>query len=403
MKVRNLLAVKLATVLGAFVTAMAMPVHADGLDDMAQAVKNSTVKLNFRYRLESVDQDGAPEDATASTLKSRLTWQSGKMGNVKLNVEVDNVTAIGFKDYNSTTNGKTQYPVVADPEGTDLNLANFMYEDDAFTFVGGRQRIVHDNQRFVGGVAWRQNEQTFDAARFIYKASDAFTIDYSYVFNVNRIFGPNDGVQPADWHGHFHLANAKWILAKNHKLSAFAYLLDNEVISGASSNTFGMNYVGNFGVITANLSYAMQSDAGDNINDYDADYYKVELAAKLSEVKLIAGLEVLGSDNGIGFSTPLATLHKFQGFADKFLGTPGAGIEDMYISAVTTVGGVKLVLTYHDYESEQGSMSYGSEIDFVASYKFNKHVSGLLKFAAYDADQRATDTNKLWAMLNFSF
>ena len=51
----------------------------------------------------------------------------------------------------------------------------------------GRQRIVHGSQRFVGGVAWRQNEQTYDALRLQPKLAD-WTIDYAYVWNVNRIF-----------------------------------------------------------------------------------------------------------------------------------------------------------------------------------------------------------------------
>lgn len=401
MKAQKLLTLKLSVLATAL--SLALPSQAGSIDSVAAAVKNSTTKVNLRYRLESVDQDGQSEDALASTLKSRLTWQSAPVNNFTVNVEVDNVTAIAIDDYNSTTNGKGEYPVVADPEGTDLNQANIKFNGEMLTVIAGRQRIVHNNQRFIGGVAWRQNEQTYDAARFLYKVSDDFTFDYSYVFNVNRIFGPNDGVQPADWHGNFHLANATWKVDKDHKLAAFGYLLDNEVAAGASSNTFGLDYSGNFGPITANLSYAMQSDAGDNPNSYDADYYKAELAGNLGQVTLSAGIEVLGSDNGVGFSTPLATLHKFQGFADKFLGTPGNGIEDVYVSALTKVGGVKLVATYHNFDANEGSMSYGSEIDLVATYKFNNYTSGLLKLASYDADEYGTDTTKVWAMVNFAF
>lgn len=401
MKAQKRLPLKL-TILASTI-ALALPSQADVLDSISKAVKDSTTNVNLRYRLESVDQDGIEKDALASTLKSRLTWTTAQVDRISVNVEVDNVTAIGVDNYNSTANGKGQYPVVADPEGTDLNQANLKYSGDQLTFIAGRQRIVHDSQRFVGGVAWRQNEQTFDAARFIYKTSDALSFDYSYVFNINRIFGPNDGAQPADWHGNFHLVNAKWSANKDHQLTAFGYLLDNEVAVGASSNTVGVDYSGNFGAVTANLSYAKQTDAGDNSNDFSVNYYKAELSGKLGEVKLSAGIEVLGSDNGIGFSTPLATLHKFQGFADKFLATPGNGIEDIYVSAVTKVSGIKLVATYHDFSASEGNMSYGSEIDLVAAYKFNKSTSGLLKFASYDADELGKDTTKLWAMVTFNF
>ena len=373
------------------------------VDKVAKAISDSTVNVNLRYRVESVDQDGIDNNATASTLRSRLTWASAPINKLSVNVEVDNVTALFVDDYNSTNNGKAQYPVVADPEGTDLNQANIKYAGEKLTFIGGRQRITHNNQRFVGGVAWRQNEQTYDAARFVYKASNALTFDYSYVFNVNRIFGPTDGAQVADWHGNFHLVNATFKQSKAHQFNAFAYLLDNEVALGNSTNTYGVDYKGTFGPVTANLSYATQSDAYDSTKDFTADYYKAELSGKVGKISLKAGYEVLGSDNGVGFSTPLATLHKFQGFADKFLGTPANGIEDIYVGASTKVGGVKLAATYHDFSAEAGSKSYGSEIDLVAAYAFNKHTSGLLKFAAYDADELGTDTTKLWAMATFAF
>ncbi|MEW6981402.1 alginate export family protein [Colwelliaceae bacterium 6471] len=394
---------KLATLTTAVALALSTPAQAGTLDDVATAVKDSSVKVNLRYRLETVDQDAKAKEATASTLRSRLTWTSAPINNLTFNVEVDNVTAIAVDDYNSTNNGKSEYPVVADPEGTDLNQANFQYKGEQLTFIGGRQRITHNGQRFVGGVAWRQNEQTYDAARFIYKASDAFSFDYSYVFNVNRIFGPTDGAQPADWHGNFHLVNATYKANKAHQFNAFAYLLDNEVNAGASSNTYGIDYKGTFGGVTADLSYATQSDGYDSTKDFSADYYKAELSGKVGTVKLSAGLEVLGSDNGVGFSTPLATLHKFQGFADTFLNTPANGIEDFYVSAVTKINGVKLVATYHDFSADVGNADYGSEIDLVAVYKFHNNVTGLLKFASYDAQDLGTDTTKLWAMATFAF
>ncbi|GHE91711.1 alginate export family protein [Thalassotalea profundi] len=377
--------------------------QANTIDNIAKAVTDSNVNINLRYRVETVDQEGIEKDATASTLKSRLTWATAPINKITFNVEVDNVTAVIIDDYNSTTNGKTQYPIIADPEGTDLNQANIKYAGEALTFIGGRQRITHNNQRFIGGVAWRQNEQTYDAARFIYKTSDAVSIDYSYVFNVNRIFGPNDGVQVADWYGNFQLINATFQQNENHQFNAFVYSLDNEESHVNSTNTYGFDYIGSFGNVKASLSYAKQSDAYDNLLDFSADYYKAELSGKIGQVILTAGYEVLGSDNGVGFSTPLATLHKFQGFADKFLGTPSTGIEDLYISATTVVSDIKLVATYHDFTAETGSADYGSEIDLAASYAFNKHVSGLLKFAAYDANALGTDTNKLWAMATFLF
>ena len=358
-----------------------------------QALADSKVNLSFRARYEGVDQDGIDDNANALTLKSRITVNTGNFQGWSVGAEVDNVTDI-VDSYNSTTNGETQYPVVADPTGTDVNQLFLKYSTDNFSATAGRQRILHNNQRFVGGVGWRQNEQTYDGYRLQLKPVNGFSADYSYVYNVNRIFGPDS--PKADLHGQFHLLTTAFAINQDHKLNAYAYLLDFDSAAALSSDTYGISYQGKFGPVMANAAYASQRDAGDNSNDFSADYYNLELGTKISSVTLLAGIESLGSDNGVGFSTPLATLHKFQGFADKFLGTPGAGVEDIYITAKTKVSGVKLSATYHDLSSDVGSIDYGSEIDIAAAYAINKNYNVLVKFASFNADDQGADTNKLW-------
>jgi len=365
-----------------------------------QALSDSKVNVSFRARYEGVDQEGFEKDASALTLKSRITLKTGAYNGFSMGMEVDNVTALA-DGYNSTANGETEYPVVADPEGTDVNQGYLKYAEGNFTAIAGRQRILHNNQRFVGGVGWRQNEQTYDGYRVQYKANDAISFDYSYVHNVNRIFGP-DGAK-SDLSGDFHLANAAFKINKDHKISAFAYLLDFETAAGMSTDTYGVLYNGKFGPVKVNASYASQGDNADNPTDFDADYYNVEAGSKLGPVTIMAGIESLGSDNGVAFSTPLATLHKFQGFADKFLGTPANGVEDVYFTVKGKVGGVKLAATYHDLSSDVGGIDYGKELDLVAAYKVNKNYNVLVKYANYSADDHATDTDKLWLQLVAKF
>lgn len=395
---------KLSIVCTALITAlglMSTSAQADGIADVAKAVQDGKTSIMLRYRYEGVDQDGIAEDASASTLKTRLTWQSGKLGSFSAKIEVDDVTRIFDDNYNSTANGQVQYPVVADPEGTDINQAFLKYSSDKFDMTAGRQRVVHNDQRFVGGVAWRQNEQTYDGYRFEVKASDKLKLDYSYIFNVNRIFGPSGA--RADLHGNFHLFNGNYAIDKAHNIAFFGYALDFDTAHAASSNTFGLRYTGNFNNINLIASYATQSDAADNPTDYSTDYYNLEVGGKFDKFSIGAGYEVLGSDNGVGFSTPLATLHKFQGFNDKFLGTPGTGVEDFYLKAGVNLGDWGLKAIYHNFEAETGGADLGSEIDLVASYKVNKHLSALLKFSSYDADTHGTDTDKLWFMLTAKF
>ena len=146
-------------------------------DKLSKMVTDGKASVDFRYRYEFVDQEGFDKDAKASTLRSRLTLASAPLNGFSALLEADDVRSVGSDDYNSTDNGNTQYPVVADPEGTDLNQAWLKYAAENAAGTLGRQRILHDNQRFVGGVAWRQNEQTYDGLRGTAKMMGKLDLD----------------------------------------------------------------------------------------------------------------------------------------------------------------------------------------------------------------------------------
>lgn len=95
--------------------------------DSVNTKDNSEVKWLFRYRLEHVEQVGVAERALANTLLSRVTIAQSLTEKLSAGVEVDNVTVVGDSQYNDTVNGKTQFPTVADPRGTDLNQAFIQY------------------------------------------------------------------------------------------------------------------------------------------------------------------------------------------------------------------------------------------------------------------------------------
>lgn len=382
-------------------------VAADGfLDGLESMVTNGSASLDFRYRYEQVDQDGFDKDAKASTLRSRLTLTSGSIGGFSALLEFDDVTAIGPDDYNSTTNGKVEFPIVADPEGTDFNQGWIQYAAGDSKGTLGRQRILHGNQRFVGGVAWRQNEQTYDSLRGQFKLCDSFDLDLAYVDQINRPFGPDDGAQPAEWEGDSFFARADYALGENHTLAGFGYLIDVDPITGYagaraqdnSTTTFGVEYSGKLGPMNLMASYATQSDSGDSDLDYRTDYLLLEGGTTFGIIGLKVGYEVLAADDGVGFKTPLATLHKFQGFADKFLDTPADGLEDIYVSLNGALGPVKLAAIYHDFTAEDSSEDLGSELDLVATWPIDKRFSLQAKFASFDSDNKARfdDTDKFW-------
>lgn len=387
------------------ISACPLTSFAETANDLQEMVSKGSYNLNFRYRYEFVDQDGIDKEAHASTLKSRLTLSSAVYSGFSAVLEVDNVTVIGDEKYRTPENGKTEYPIVADPDGTDLNQLLLKYQGDGFTSTIGRQRINHGTQRFIGGVAWRQNEQTYDSVRFNEVMAGPVKIDYTYIWQVNRIFGPDNSPAQADnWDSDSHAITAEWKPAEEHLLRGFSYLLDFDQVRAASSQTYGVDYLYNKDALSFSASLATQSDYGDNPVGYDAMYYLLEGGYTIEKIKLSAGFEVLGSDDGnFAFSTPLATLHKFQGFSDKFLVTPSDGVEDIYVGVAGPLGPLKASITYHDLSSNEGSTDYGTEFDMVATWAYNEKFSVLLKYANYMADDYATDTEKFWLMMSYTF
>jgi hypothetical protein len=385
-------------------------VFAEDVNSFSDAITKGKGSLNFRYRFENVDQDGLNKDANASTLRTRINFKSASYLGWYTELEADNITYLGDDKFNNTRNGKPGYPVVADPDGTDLNQAYVGYSTARNKFKFGRQRINLDNQRFIGGVGWRQNEQTYDAVMLSSSPIDKLTVNLAYLDRILRIFGPDEGNPPKDLDSQSAVVNGSYQIEGLGNLTGYGYFLDFENAAPLSSSTIGIRLDGkqNFGdnAFLYTLEYADQEDYGDNPISYSAGYYLVELGLSTPMGTVKGGIETLEGDSGKAgqaFNTPLATLHKFQGWADKFLSTPGAGIDDTYISLGGPVLGTNVALVYHQFDANSGSAEYGSELDFSVAKKINSNFSVLLKYASYDADDFSTDTDKIWLMLTATF
>jgi hypothetical protein len=384
--------------------------------DLANALTGGSFNLNFRYRYEYVDQElrltGVPfeKDANASTLRTRLVYTSGSFMDTFLTLNMDNVSVIVADDYNSTRNGNTQYPVVADPKGTDLNLASLTFtglEDG--TVVLGRQRIIRENARFIGNVVWRQNEQTYDAASIDYAVTDKLQVFYAYVSRVKRVFGPEDGIPAADFDSNSSLLDVTYTFSTALRAVGYGYWLDLENSAPFSSQTVGLRLTGSVGDKTTFsyvAEYARQEDYKNNPNSYKENYYHLVAGVDWKQFGAKAGYEVLGGSGVLGesFQTPLATLYKFNGLADQFLVTPAGGLEDASIEGTAKGWGGNYSVVYHDFSQETGGGDYGTEWDFIATWPFLEHYSVLAGFGLFDSkDGYSSDTDKVWLMLTADF
>ena len=384
-------------------------------DPLAQFFEESEAYVNFRYRFENVDQEGFSKDANASTLRSVIGLKSAEVYGIKGHVEVEDISELGPDTFNNTINGVTDRPIVVDVDGTEINILTLAssHIPDSTTLVGRYHKVL-DNARFIGDVVWRQNFQTFDGATFTNSTVKDLEIFYGYMWNVNRIFGEDSPVGDIDSANHIFHVNYRGL--ENTSTSFYSYLLDLTDLTTASSRTFGGLASGNFPLggelnLLYDLEYAYQSDYEDNPTSYNANYYRVGAGVGCGDFAVSGGIESLGSDSGnIAFSTPLATLHAWNGWADIFLNTPVEGLQDTYgkLSYVhdkwnETFGKTVLELVYHHFESDQGSTKFGTEWNVNFVQNFHERYYFGVKFAHYNADNFAVDTTKLIFSLGAEF
>lgn len=375
--------------------------------------------LDARLRYEHASQEGFGRAANAWTLRTRggLEWTSGDWA---LLAEAEATAALDER-YDSGLNGRTRYPLVADPENIELNRLQVQYRGLPRTLVTlGRQRINLDDQRFVGAVGWRQNEQTFDAVRLEYGDAKMFRADLAYSWSVRTIWGVDGsgGRQQA-------IGGDNVFATVSHPtplgtLTGFAFLVDQDeaAVQGfrLSSQTYGIRFAGSRSLTRSTrlsyvFSHASQSNHHRNPNDYRADYWLAEAGIEHRAAKLSLGYEELGADDGrplTSFQTPLATLHKFQGWADRFLTTPPNGVRDLYASAgygwkkLAGLDSLAATFVYHRFDSDGRDLHYGSEWDAQLSARKRRWTASA-KLAAYDAKGFAADTTKAWFQIEWGF
>ena len=368
---------------------------------------------SFRYRLESVEQDSFDEDALASTLRARLNFKSGEKTGFGFFVEGDGVLEVGPDEFNAgggNTPDRVEYPVVADVEGLDLNQAYIQWRTKGGTLLrGGRERIIYDNARFVGNVGWRQNEQTYDGVYFQHKAG-GFDWQGAWVGQVNRIFGADVDAGQHD--------NNTWLLNGSKtwedwgKLAGYYYDIYNKDAAAFSTKTYGLRYTNQHKndrvVIKYSADLAKQGDAHNAPVNFNASYYRFDLSMGTELAAPYLGYEVLTGNadkSGAAFRTPLATLHAFNGWADKFLTTPGAGLKDLFIGVKGAFAGWKWNVVYHDFKAEDGGQKFGKEFDASIGTAFAENYGVLFKAALFDGEKDSPydNTSKLWVQLTASF
>lgn len=352
-------------------------------DEITEFFKDGKVNIDMRARFEYVNAGGT--DVDGYSLRTRLGYTTGGYKGFKASIEMEDLS---FVD-NSNRPG-------LDVPTTELNQFWLSYvHEDIGAFKVGRQVYTLDDHRFIGHVGWRQNIQTFDAATAHFNFTDSSALKLGYITKANRI---NNTTANLDGF----TINGGYKFHESINLTAFAYLLEFDASALRSSDTYGFRATGTIPIDEFKIKYAgsyaqqFDNDGSPAGTDFDLGYYAFDVAGSFKGFSVGVGLEVLEGDGTVGFSTPLATVHKFNGWADVFagrsLGLAGGlpqGLEDYYfkIGYKIPVGkGIPITAVYHNFQTENNSVDVGTEIDLVAKYSINKYLTVVSKYAYFDSD-----------------
>ena len=327
----------------------------------------------------------------------------------------------------------------------------------------GRQSIIYDNHRWVGDIVWRNNNQSYEALRIDNTSIKNLGLSYSYINRAKRTFGQDSIFDEWEFNSG-HLINVSYQFPLG-KLIGYGYLLDfddnnrtpplfiegtgapilSPFVANFDSDTWGLRFVGKYAMrdtldLLYDVEWANQDPSDDAVSALDDnDYTNFEFGVRfggtriddlglmpLSEpvFQIKVGMETLEGNGVNALQTPLATIHAFNGWADKFIGAPGGtatpaiGLED--ISAELTVLGLfgkyigknKIVVRYHDFSSDRGSVDYGDEWNLLwgkPEFLGQKNLLGAIKYADFNADSEGQaalglfDTEKLWVLVQYRF
>jgi len=398
--------------------------------------------IDLRARYETVTDASKTLDANANTIRARLGYDTGYWNNFQLGFDFDQIWTVGGATYNSTRNGKTTYPTIADPSMTALNRLTLTYASDFDTkFIIGRQRLLIGNQRFVGNAGWRQHEQTYDSLSAVNTSITDLTFTYAYLYRVNRVNGPaipvpsNTNPAATGQANYFksdsHVMDAVYIGVDNLRLEGYAFLLDLKAPSYAtlaaqqtaalrlSTATYGGRADYSFPItedIGAKLTgeFAHQTNYANNPLSFGLNYWLGEGSVSYKGATGLIGYEVLEGNGSIGFATPLATLHAFNGWADMFLTTPTNGLKDFYVKASYAIPAdfVEMksltgIITYHDFTTDNLSAGIGTEWDASAELAVDANASVLVKYANYQGSGTTfggfPDKSIFWLQLAYKY
>jgi hypothetical protein len=380
---------------------------------LAEALTGGKPSVYLRPRYEHVEQDNKPLNADALTMRTLLGYRTGTWYGLSAYFEGINVGHFGEQRYNDkSTVTNSPYPLVADPDGGDINQFYADYNGIPDTLVrGGRQSIKLDNVRFVGNVDFRQWMQVFNAVTVENTSLPNTRLYAGYLMRERTTASTQRDINAP-------IFNARYTWMPGNMLIAYAYLQDQANTGQAtgfadnSNKIVGLRADGAYPVndiwkILYTAEYAKQDDYSGGDPRIDASYYHLAIGAQRADLFARVEQERLSSNRGLyAFQTPLGTNHLFQGWADQFLVTPAQGLRDTYLAAGGKLFKAALYGEYHWFHSDVRDIDFGHELDIGITYPIARGLVGKFEYAEYragDAVSGKTDLRKIWLTLIYTY
>ncbi len=413
--------------------ACAQPVESPlAADSVREAFQEGNLLLQVRPRYTAVDQAGVPQAHWAS-VRTVLGWQTLEYRGFSLVAEAINVARFDTSNAISYTNTPAYtgiypgsgwkfpfkgpyypgyYPLVEDPNLTDVNRLFVQYDGPAHTTVRlGRQVVRIDNQRFIGDYDYAQLPQVFDGVTIENSALQGLHVLYGYFSRVRNAYG-------VQWSTSTNALNVRYEHASALKVAAYGYFQEQPItgsVTGLADNSnriYGGRFWGALPAGTAitlfySAELAQQRSYAGGSPLIDALYRRAGAGAEAGPVSLRLDWELLGSNSGLyGFQTPLGSTQLFTGWANMFASTPTIGLADTRATAVGRWRGATFRLAYHSFRSDFRGLDLGQEWDAGIAYDVTRRISLALDYADYQAGDPLAgfrDTRKLWVTVGYKY
>jgi len=353
------------------------------------------VLFQWRPRLTFISQTNKAETARAENMRLLLGYRTAPIGDFEFTGQLVNVSWLEPKQAsNQPGTFASVYPLVADPDKSDVNLlhADYLGLPDLRIRLG-RQTIRLDNERFVGGADRRQMPQVFDAVSARYTGIPDTEIYAAHAWHVRTYFGNRFQTGTT-------LLNARIQGGTGLSAAAYGYFQDQPQINNStgfadnSNRILGARLEGNTPSVnglswyyTAEVAQQRPYASGDP--RIRATYHRLAVGPSWRGYSAQLNYERLGSNEGrYGFQMPLS-YNTFQGWAYSFFSTPAEGMRDLNASFAAVFGRLDLTLKHHWFKADFGGAALGSERDLALGYRINESLSIRAVFGQFRADRAA--------------